>query len=247
MSKITEAFQNKKALIPFITVGDPNLETTENIILTLQENGADLIVLGIPFSDPVAGGVVIQQANARALEAGTTTDKVFEMLEKVKEKLQIPVVLMTYANVIFVYGIQKFAERAKELGVVGVIIPDIPYEEKDEMDCVFSKYKIDVIAQIAPGSGERIQAITKAANGFMYCEVSSGAAEAILEVKKTKDIPCVIGMYSSAVEDVKEMAEISDGVILESAIVQIVGEHGKDCVPKVAEYVKKLKNELICS
>ena len=255
MSKIAEAFENKKAFIPFITAGDPDLETTGKIILAMQENGADLIEIGIPFSDPVAEGIVIQQADERALAAGTTTDKIFDMIDKMKDKIHVPMVFMTYANVIFVYGIEKFAKRSEELGMAGVIVPDVPFEEKDEMDSVFRKYGLDVISLIAPTSKDRIQKIAAEAKGFVYCvsslgvtgvraTINKGVADMIQEVKKVKDIPCAIGFGISTPEQAKEMSEISDGVIVGSAIVRIVGEYGRDSVEKVGEYVKQMKEAM---
>lgn len=252
MNKIAEAFENKKAFIPFITAGDPDLETTEKIILAMQENGADCIEIGIPFSDPVAEGIVIQQADERALAAGTTTDKVFDMIENIRDEIHVPMVFMTYANVIFVYGTERFAQRSQKLGIAGVILPDVPFEEKEEMSEVFSRYDMDVISLIAPTSRNRIQAIAGDAEGFVYCvsslgvtgvrsEISKGVSEMIQEVKKTKKIPCAVGFGISTPEQAKEMAEISDGVIVGSAIVRIIGEYGRNCVPKVAEYVRNMK------
>lgn len=256
MNKIAEAFQNKKAFIPFITAGDPDLETTEKIILSMQKNGADLIEIGIPFSDPVAEGIVIQQADERALAAGTTTDKIFDMVEKIKDSIHIPMVFMTYANVIFVYGTDKFARRSQELGMAGVIVPDVPFEEKDEMDSVFGQYGLDVISLIAPTSKNRIQAIAAEAKGFVYCvsslgvtgvrtTINKGVADMIREVKKVKDIPCAIGFGISTPEQAREMAEISDGVIVGSAIVKIVAQYGRDCVDKVGDYVRSMKQALM--
>lgn len=256
MNKIADAFQNKKAFIPFITAGDPDLETTEKIILSMQENGADLIEIGIPFSDPVAEGIVIQQADERALAAGTTTDKIFDMVEKIKDSIHIPMVFMTYANVIFVYGTDKFARRSQELGMAGVIVPDVPFEEKDEMDSVFGKYGLDVISLIAPTSKNRIQAIAAEAKGFVYCvsslgvtgvrtTINKGVADMIREVRKVKDIPCAIGFGISTPEQAREMAEISDGVIVGSAIVKIVGQYGRDCVDKVGDYVRSMKQAIM--
>ncbi len=256
MSKISEAFQNKKAFIPFITAGDPDLETTEKILLAMQENGADLIEVGIPFSDPVAEGIVIQQADERALAAGTTTDKIFDMLEKVQDRIHIPMVFMTYANVIFVYGTDRFARRTKELGMAGVIVPDVPFEEKNEMDEVFSRYGLDVVSLIAPTSKDRIKAIAAEAKGFVYCvsslgvtgvrsTINKGVADMIREVRKVKDIPCAVGFGISTPQQAKEMAQISDGVIVGSAIVKIVGQYGRDCVEEVGKYVRSMKNAIL--
>lgn len=255
MNKIKEAFQNKKAFIPFITAGDPDLETTEKILYAMQENGADLIEIGIPFSDPVAEGIVIQQADERALAAGTTTDKIFDMLEKNTDYFHVPMVFMTYANVIFVYGIEKFAKRTREIGMAGVIVPDVPFEEKEELDRIFRKYDLDVISLIAPTSKKRIKAIAAEARGFVYCvsslgvtgvraTIDQGVSEMIREVKEVKDIPCAVGFGISTPEQAKSMAAVSDGVIVGSAIVRIVGEYGRECVEKVGEYVRQMKEAL---
>ncbi len=256
MNKIEEAFTNKKAFIPFVTAGDPDLETTEKILLAMQENGADLIEIGIPFSDPVAEGIVIQQADERALASGTTTDRIFNMVEKIADDIHIPMVFMTYANVIFVYGIEKFAKRTKDIGMAGVIVPDLPFEEKQEMEQVFSRYGLDVISLIAPTSNDRIQAIAREAKGFVYCvsslgvtgvraTIQKGVADMVREVKKVKDIPCAVGFGISTPEQAKEMADISDGVIVGSAIVKIVGQYGRDCAEQVGEYVRRMKQAIV--
>lgn len=256
MNKIEEAFTNKKAFIPFVTAGDPDLETTEKILLAMQENGADLIEIGIPFSDPVAEGIVIQQADERALASGTTTDRIFNMVEKIADDIHIPMVFMTYANVIFVYGVEKFAKRTKDIGMAGVIVPDLPFEEKQEMEQVFSRYGLDVISLIAPTSNDRIQAIAREAKGFVYCvsslgvtgvraTIQKGVADMVREVKKVKDIPCAVGFGISTPEQAKEMADISDGVIVGSAIVKIVGQYGKDCAEQVGEYVRRMKQAIV--
>lgn len=255
MSKIAQAFDHGKAFIPFVTAGDPDLETTKKLLPVLQESGADLIEIGIPFSDPVAEGIVIQKADERALKAGTTTDKIFDMVASIKDEMHVPMVFMTYANVIFVYGIEKFAKRSKEIGMSGVIIPDVPFEEKEEMDSVFSRYDLDVISLIAPTSHDRIQAIAAEAKGFVYCvsslgvtgmrsTINKGVATMIEQVKKTKDIPCAIGFGISTPEQAKEMSEFSDGVIVGSAIVKLVETYGKECIKPVSEYVKSMKEAI---
>lgn len=255
MNRVEEAFTNKKAFIPFVTAGDPDLETTEKILYAMQENGADLIEIGIPFSDPVAEGIVIQQADERALAAGTTTDQIFDMVEKIRDDIHIPMVFMTYVNVIFVYGTEKFAKRTKEIGMAGVIVPDVPFEEKAELEQVFGRYGLDVISLIAPTSKDRIQAIAKQAKGFVYCvssfgvtgvraTIQEGVADMVREVKKAKDIPCAIGFGISTPEQAKEMAKISDGVIVGSAIVKLVGQYGRDCAEQVGEYVRAMKQAI---
>lgn len=252
MNKIAEAFENKKAFIPFITAGDPNLNTTKEILLAMQEAGADLIEIGIPFSDPVAEGPVIQEADLRALKAGTTTDKIFDMVKSISGQIKVPMVFMTYINPIYVYGIEKFARKSKECGVSGVIVPDVPFEEKEEICTVFSQYDLTVISMIAPSSSDRVRMIAKEAEGFVYCvssmgvtgvrtEISTGIADLIKEVKKVKDIPCAIGFGISTPEQAKEMASVSDGAIVGSAIVKIVAEHGEESAPYVKDYVASMK------
>ena len=253
---VAEAFQNKKAFIPFVTAGDPDLETTEKIILSMQENGADLIEIGIPFSDPVAEGIVIQKADERALAAGTTTDKIFDMVGRIREEMHIPMVFMTYVNVIFVYGIEAFARRAQELGMAGVIVPDVPFEEKEELERAFNEYGLDVISLIAPTSANRIQAIAAEAKGFVYCvsslgvtgvreTMNQGVADMVREVKKVSDIPCAVGFGISTPEQARDMAGVSNGVIVGSAIMKIVAEYGRECVGPVGDYVRRMK-QAVC-
>ncbi len=253
---VAEAFQNKKAFIPFVTAGDPDLETTEKIILSMQENGADLIEIGIPFSDPVAEGIVIQKADERALAAGTTTDKIFDMVGRIREEMHIPMVFMTYVNVIFVYGIEAFARRSQELGMAGVIVPDVPFEEKEELERVFNEYGLDVISLIAPTSANRIQAIAAEAKGLVYCvsslgvtgvreTMNQGVADMVREVKKVSDIPCAVGFGISTPEQARDMAGVSNGVIVGSAIMKIVAEYGRECVGPVGDYVRRMK-QAVC-
>jgi len=232
MSNIKKAFENGKAFIPFITCGDPSLEITEQLVYAAAEAGADLVELGIPFSDPTAEGPVIQAANIRALSGGVTTDRVFELVRKIRKNTQIPLVFMTYANVVFSYGTERFVKTAAEAGMDGLILPDVPYEEKEEFDGVCRKYGLDLISLIAPTSKERITMIAKEAQGFVYCvsslgvtgvrkEISTDVAEMVRLVKETKDIPCAVGFGISTPEQAKEMAAVSDGVIVGSAIVKL--------------------------
>ena len=253
--RITEAFAHGKAFIPFITCGDPSLEVTEQLVYALEEAGADLIELGIPFSDPTAEGPVIQAANVRALSGGVTTDKIFEMVEKIRKKTAIPMVFMTYANVVFSYGTERFVKKAAELGMDGLILPDVPFEEKEEFDSVCRAHGLDLISLIAPTSHERIARIAREAEGFVYCVSSLGVTGmrssittdigAMVKLVKTeKDIPCAVGFGISTPEQAKKMADQSDGAIVGSAIVKLCGQYGKDCVPYVAAYVKEMKDAL---
>ncbi len=252
MSNIKKAFANGKAFIPFITCGDPDLETTKKLIKAMAAAGADLIELGIPFSDPTAEGPVIQEANLRALAGGVTTDKIFDMVAEVKKTLDIPMVFMTYANVVFSYGAERFISKAASLGIDGLILPDLPFDEKEEFLPFCRKYKIDMISLIAPTSQDRIAMIAAQADGFVYCVSSLGVTGtrsvittdvgAMVDlVHKAKDIPAAIGFGISTPEQAKNMAAKSDGIIVGSAIVKIVGQHGKDAVPYVADYVRKMK------
>ena len=256
MNRIEEAFANKKAFIPFVTAGDPTLDTTREIILAMQEAGADLIEIGIPFSDPVAEGPVIQEADIRALSGGTTTDKIFDMVKGISDELRIPVVFMTYINPIYVYGVEKFAKRTKECGVAGVIVPDVPFEEREEIRETFASYGLTVISMVAPTSAERVKMIAKEAEGFLYCvsslgvtgvrtEISTDIAGLIAMVKEVKDIPCAIGCGISTPEQAKKMAGISDGAIVGSAIVKIIAEHGENSVPYVRDYVASMKQAVL--
>ena len=257
MSNIYKAFENKKAFIPFLTCGDPDLETTEQLVYAMVEAGADLIELGIPFSDPTAEGPVIQEANIRALGDNnkTTTDSVFQLVRRLRKTVTIPMVFMTYANVVFSYGSEKFISECKEIGIDGLILPDIPYEEKKEFDPICKKYDIDLISLIAPTSNDRISMIANDASGFVYCVSSLGVTgvrsnittdvgHMVELVKKTKDIPCAIGFGISTPEQAKAMAKQADGVIVGSAIVKIIGQYGKQAVPYVKKYVEDMRKAL---
>lgn len=251
MSRIEEAFQKHKAFIAFITVGDPNLGTTERVVHAAVENGADLIELGIPFSDPTAEGPVIMEADEVALKAGTTTDKVFELTKKLRETITVPMVYMTYANVVFSYGCEKFAQKAADAGIDGLILPDVPYEEKEEFTEVFDRYGLDLISMIAPTSEDRIAMIAKEAKGFIYMVSSLGVTGTRSEittdisamtdlVKKNSEVPCAVGFGISTPEQAARMAELSDGAIVGSAIIKIITKYGKEAAGPVGEYVKEM-------
>lgn len=255
MSKVRQAFARGKAFIPFVTCGDPSLAVTEALVCAMAEAGADLIELGIPFSDPTAEGPVIQAANVRALAGGVTTDKIFEMVKKIRKRTAIPMVFMTYANVVFSYGIERFVKKAADIGMDGLILPDVPFEEKEEFDSVCRAHGLDLISLIAPTSHERIARIAREAEGFVYCVSSLGVTgmrssittdigAMVKLVKAEKDIPCAVGFGISTPEQAKKMADQSDGAIVGSAIVKLCGQYGKDCVPYVAAYVKEMKDAL---
>lgn len=253
MSNIYKAFENGKAFIPFITCGDPDLETTKKIVKAAADNGADLIELGIPFSDPTAEGPVIQEANLRALSNGITTDDVFELVRDIRKEVFIPLVFMTYANVVYSYGTEKFLKTCSEIGIDGIILPDVPFEEKEEFAPVCEKYGVDFISMIAPTSENRIAMIAKEAKGFLYTVSSLGVtgtrssittdlASIIDVVRKNSDIPAAIGFGISTPEQAAKMAALSDGAIVGSAIIKILAQYGKDAPKYVGEYVKSMKD-----
>ena len=255
MSNIRKAFENGKAFIPFITCGDPDLETTAAVVRAAAANGADLIELGIPFSDPTAEGPVIQGANLRALNGGVATDKIFDLVRDLRRDVEVPMVFMTYANVVFSYGSQRFISTCREIGIDGLILPDVPYEEKEEFLPICRRYGVDLISLIAPTSEDRIAMIAREAEGFLYIVSSLGVTGvrseirtdlgAIVEtVRQNTDIPCAIGFGISTPEQAAKMAGISDGAIVGSAIVRLIGEHGKDAPEYVGEYVKRMKEAL---
>ncbi|MCI5550587.1 MAG: tryptophan synthase subunit alpha [Clostridiales bacterium] len=253
MSKIARAFENGKAFIAFITCGDPDLETTAAAVRAAVENGADLIELGIPFSDPTAEGPVIQGANLRALSGGITTDKVFDFVREIRRDVSVPMVFMTYANVVFSYGSERFISTCKEIGIDGLILPDIPFEEKDEFQPICKKYGVDLISLIAPTSQNRIAMIAKEAEGFLYIvsslgvtgtrsEIETDLGEMVKLVRENANIPCAIGFGISTPEQAKQMADIADGAIVGSAIVKLLEKHGKDAPRYIGEYVKSMKD-----
>ena len=255
MSNISRAFENGKAFIPFITCGDPDLETTKKIVHEAVSNGADLIELGIPFSDPTAEGPVIQEANERALKGGVTTDLIFDMVKELREDITIPLVFMTYANVVYSYGPEKFMTKCKETGIDGIILPDLPFEEKEEFDPVCKKYGVDLISLIAPTSENRAAMIAKNAEGFLYIVSSLGVTGTrdvidsdlgpiIKTVRENTKIPCAVGFGISTPEQAAKMAGISDGAIVGSAIIKIIKEYGRQSPSHVGEYIKRMKNAL---
>lgn len=255
MSKIKQAFENGKAFIAFITCGDPDLETTAAVVRAAVENGADLIELGIPFSDPTAEGPVIQGANLRALNGGITTDDIFTFVKKLRQDVKVPMVFMTYANVIFSYGAERFLAACKEVEIDGLILPDLPFEEKEEFHPICKQYDVDLISLVAPTSQNRIAMIAREAEGFLYVvsslgvtgtrsEITTDLSTIVDVVRQNTDIPCAIGFGISTPEQAKKMADISDGAIVGSAIIKLLEKHGKDAPKYVGEYVKSMKDAI---
>ena len=249
---IKDAFTGGKAFIPFITAGDPNLEKTAEFILEMERAGADLIEIGIPFSDPIAEGVVIQEADLRALQSGTTTDGIFDMVEKLRQKTDMPLVFMGYLNPVFHYGYDRFFKRCRECGISGIIIPDLPYEEKGECDGIAAKYGVDVISMIAPTSASRIRSIASEAKGFLYVvssmgvtgvrsEIKTDLVSILSSVREASDVPAAVGFGINTPEQAAKVAKIADGVIVGSAIVKIVARYGDQAGPYIYEYVKSMK------
>jgi tryptophan synthase alpha chain len=250
--RITRAFDHGKAFIPFVTAGDPDLETTEALIRAMAEAGADLIEIGVPFSDPIAEGPVIEAADARALAAGTTVDGLFALVARLRADLDLPIVFMTYYNPVFAYGLDRFLANAAAAGLDGLIVPDLPFEEKGELLGPCHEHGLKLISLIAPTSDERIAAIAREAEGFLYCVSSLGvtgvrttlgdhAARMVAQVREVSDIPCAVGFGIATPEQAQAMAAVADGVIVGSAIVKLVAEHGRGAVPVVRDYVARMK------
>lgn len=249
---IKEAFLNKKAFIGFLTAGDPTFEESVENIKALAAGGADLIEIGIPFSDPIAEGPVIQAANIRALSNGMTIERVFELAERVRAEVDVPLVFMTYLNPVFAYGYDAFFKRCAEVGVSGIICPDLPFEEKSEVCAPASRYGIEVISLIAPTSEDRIKLIASEAEGFLYvvssmgvtgerAEIKTDIASMMETVRSCAKVPAAIGFGINTPEQAAEMAACADGVIVGSAIVHLVEKHGADAPKYIREYVKSMK------
>ena len=253
MSRIQEAFAHGKAFIPFITCGDPDLDTTAEVVRAAVRAGADLIELGIPFSDPTAEGPVIQGANLRALTGGVTTDRVFDLVKDLRRDVSVPMVFMTYANVVYSYGTERFAQMCADRGIDGIILPDVPFEEKGDFAPACQKYGIDLISLIAPTSSNRIAMIAKEAAGFIYIvsslgvtgvrsEIRTDIASIVKIVRENTDVPCAVGFGISTPEQAAKMAGCSDGAIVGSAIIRLLEKYGKDAAGPVEEYVRSMKD-----
>lgn len=253
MSNISKAFARGKAFIPFVTCGDPDLETTAKVVRSMAENGADLIELGIPFSDPTAEGPVIQEANVRSLSAGTTTDKIFDLVRDLRRDVAVPMAFMTYANVVFSYGSEKFVSACAETGIDGLILPDVPFEEKEEFAPLCKRHGLDLISLVAPTSEDRIAAICREASGFIYVvsslgvtgvcgEITTDIRAMVKLIRANTAIPCAVGFGISTPEQAKTMAGLSDGAIVGSAIVKLIAQHGREAAPYVGDYVRAMKD-----
>ena len=255
MSRIKEAFENGKAFIAFVTCGDPDLETTGAVVREMAKNGADLIELGIPFSDPTAEGPVIQGANLRALNGGVTTDQIFEFVKELRRDVSVPMVFMTYANVVFSYGAERFISACREIGIDGLILPDVPYEEKEEFQPICRRFGLELISLVAPTSENRIAMIAGEAEGFVYLvsslgvtgmrsEIKTDLASIVEAIRRNTEIPCAIGFGISTPEQAARMAGLADGVIVGSAIIRLIEKYGRQAPEHVGRYVKEMKDAI---
>ena len=257
MSKIKEAFEKKKVFVGFLTAGDPNLAKTEEFILKMQEAGAGLIEIGIPFSDPIAEGPVIQEANVRALsnKGGCTLDMVFDMVERIRPQVTVPLVFLTYLNPVFRYGYDRFSKKCAEVGIDGFIIPDMPYEESAELTEIAAGYGVDKITLIAPTSDERVQMLAKDARGYIYLvssmgvtgernEITTNLGDIVAKIRQVTDTPVAIGFGIHSPEQAEKMGQLADGVIVGSAIVKLIAKYGTEAGEPVAEYVRSMSKAL---
>ena len=255
MSKIHQAFEKGKAFIAFITCGEPAPETPAPVGRAAPENGAHPLALGRPFSDPTAEGPVIQGANLRALQGGVTTDKIFDLVRELREDVSIPMVFMTYANVVYSYGAERFIRTCREIGIDGLILPDVPFEEKEEFLPLCHQYGVDLVSLIAPTSENRIAEIAAEAEGFLYIvsslgvtgtrsEITTDLASIVSVVRRHSKVPCAVGFGISTPEQARKMADVSDGAIVGSAIIKILEKYGRDAAPEVGKYVRSMKDAL---
>jgi tryptophan synthase alpha chain len=247
----------RKAFIAFVTGGDPSLERSEEYILALIEGGADLIEIGIPFSDPIAEGPVIQEANLRALAAGTTVDGIFELVRSLRRRrgVEVPIVLLTYLNPVHYYGYEAFFATCAEVGVDGIIIPDLPYDEKGELASVAAANDVDVISLIAPTSAERITRIAAEATGYIYLvsslgvtgvrsEITTDLGALVALIRKATDTPVAVGFGIHSPEQARAIAQVADGAIVGSAIVRMIAADPDGAAPTLTAYAREMKAAL---
>lgn len=247
--------QNKKALITFITAGDPDFDTTEKLVLEMERQGANLIELGVPFSDPIAEGTTIQEASLRSLQGGTTLAGIFELVKRLRTKTEIPLALMMYINTIYCFGVERFFTLCQETGIDAVIVPDLPFEEHDEIDECAYAHGVYPINLVAPTSKNRISTIAANSKGFLYCVSSTSVTDIrnsvetdfdsfFNTIKQHTSIPYCVGFDTSSPEQIKDMKPYCDGVIIDSAIVKIIGQQQKNSVASVGTFVKSLREAL---
>ena len=239
MNRIAKAFENKKALIAFVVAGDPDIDTTERLIAALAEAGVDMVQIGVPFSDPVAGGAEVQQADRRALAGGCTVDSIFDMVTRIREKVEIPLIIKSYMNPIFVYGKSRFIGKCSGCGIDGIMVSDLPFEERDEIEANCANFGVTRIPLVAPAAMDRIEMILEGAEGFIMLPMLDTAM--IKLVKAVSSLPCVVSVDVPTQQQVQEAGAIADGLVIESAIVRLVAQYGNNCVGHVKSYIEKLK------
>jgi len=255
MSNIAKAFQNGKAFIGFVTGGDPSAEKTKEFALEMIRAGADLIEIGIPFSDPIAEGPVIQEANIRALSNGATVEKMFTLVQDLRKETNVPIVFLTYINPVFHYGYDAFFKRANLCGLDGIIIPDLPFDEQAEVWKASCQNGVDLISLIAPTSDARIMEIAQNAAGYIYLvssmgvtgvrsEITTDLASIISTIRSVTKVPVAIGFGIHTPSQAARMAGMADGVIVGSAIVKIIAEHGEAAGPHIYKFVKEMKEAI---
>ena len=246
MNKISKAFENKKALIGFLTAGDPNLDMTERMILAMADAGMDMIEIGIPFSDPITETDSVQKANIRALSNGCTTDRIFEMLKRVRNYTEIPIVFMTYINPVFTYGKERFMELCKNCGIDGLIIPDLPFEERGEIEEVCRQYDVKRISSIVPSPTKRLQEIISHAEGFIYgVDVENEGEQIMRIVRDCSQLPCAAYLGDVTYEEAARAATVFDAVVIGGAVEMLVEKYGEDCIEHVSDYVRMMKKSVI--
>ncbi len=258
MSRIAATFDDlaarqEKALIAYVMAGDPTLAQTEKIVLEIEKAGADLIELGVPFTDPVADGPVIQRASERALQQGTNLHAILDRVARLRRKTDIPIVLMSYCNPVYAFGLSSFFKKANDVGVDGLIVPDLPYEEADDFIALRGRYGIDLIFLVAPTTPRaRVQKILKSASGFIYYVSLTGITgarltekevlqERVCEVKGMTDLPVVVGFGISSQKEASDIACFSDGVIVGSAIVKMIEDHRPHFISPLRKFISSLK------
>ncbi len=251
MSNISKAFQNKKAVAGFITAGDGGIKFSENILIKMAEAGCDFIVLGIPFSDPIAEDPIVQSANIRSLENGTYTDEVFKIVKNVTEKINIPIVLKSYLNVFFKYGYERFLQNAKESGVSSILVPDMPFEEQQELESVAKNYNIEIISTLTSISGQRIEMIAENAKGFI-CEFVSpkdkedndGIINTLNTAKRKTNVPVVFSLDATNKEEVLKYIQFADGIIIDTEFVRIIEKSKENAPNEIFNFIKSIKESL---
>jgi tryptophan synthase alpha chain len=249
--------KNEKAMIAFITAGDPNLDTTIDVVLAMEVAGADIIELGIPYSDPLADGVIIQQSSTRALNNGARISKIMNTVKEIRKNTEVPLVYLVYYNSVFKYGIEKFIKECSNVGIDGIIIPDLPIEERKDIIEVADSYGVNLIPLVAPTSKKRIESIVNNGKGFVYCvstngvtgvrkELGTNIEEYMEVVSQYTNLPKAIGFGISGPDMAKELKSYCDGVILGSAIVRLFGEglEKEELITNVKNFVKSIKDVL---